>query len=54
MHNWGRLYDELTGVLRCDVDGKELGLADAESLLLQPDKAVRRQAWESIQSLERP
>ncbi|WP_461538625.1 M3 family oligoendopeptidase [Spongorhabdus nitratireducens] len=49
-HSWGRLYEELSGSLRCNVDGEELGLASAFNLTLQQDAEKRRTAWEAIQN----
>ncbi len=50
LHAWGRLYDELTGSLKCSIAGEEMGLASAFNLTLQSDSGKRREAWESIQS----
>lgn len=50
LHGWGRLYTELAGQLKCDVDGQELGLASAFNMTLQQDAEKRRLAWEGIQS----
>ncbi|WP_062265472.1 M3 family oligoendopeptidase [Endozoicomonas arenosclerae] len=50
LHGWGRLYSELAGQLKCDIDGQELGLASAFNLTLGQDAEKRRLAWEGIQS----
>ncbi|MGI9279821.1 MAG: M3 family metallopeptidase [Endozoicomonas sp.] len=50
LHGWGRLYSELAGQLKCDVDGQELGLASAFNMTLQQDTEKRQLAWEGIQS----
>ncbi|CAM3655187.1 M3 family oligoendopeptidase [Parendozoicomonas haliclonae] len=47
---WGRLYSELAGSLRCTVNGKEVGLAEASNLVRGADAATRLSAWEGIQA----
>lgn len=52
IHAWGRLYDQLAGTLRCELeeDGttRSLGLAAATALMQQPDEALRERAWRAI------
>jgi oligoendopeptidase F len=45
---WDRLYDELLGAIKVDLDGTELGFEDAMSKLNQPDRDLRRRASEAI------
>ena len=49
LHGWGRLYSELSGSLRCTIDGEEMGLAAAFNLTCQADPVKRRNAWKAIQ-----
>lgn len=49
LHSWGRLYDKMEGQLRCTIDDKEVGVADAANLLMKPDPDVRKGAWMAIQ-----
>ncbi len=52
IHAWGRLYDQLSGTLACQVavDGetRTLGLAETSGLLLTPDDNLRERAWRAI------
>ena len=52
IHAWGRLYDQLSGTLTCEVpdngDTRIVGLAEASGLLLAPDDSVRESAWRAI------
>ena len=52
IHAWGRLYDQLSGTLTCEVPDnggtRKLGLAEATGLLLRPDDGVRETAWRAI------
>ncbi|MEJ2133490.1 MAG: M3 family metallopeptidase, partial [Gammaproteobacteria bacterium] len=49
IHAWGRLYNQLSGTLRCRVNvggtQRELGIAAASGLMLSPDDASREGAW---------
>ena len=52
IHAWGRLYDQLSGTLSCEVDvegeTRTLGLAEASGLLLSADDGLREGAWRAI------
>ena len=52
IHAWGRLYDQLSGTLSCDVTvGNELrttGIAEAAGLMQSPDDRLRENAWRAI------
>ena len=52
IHAWGRLYDQLAGTLRCDVSvgGKRrrCGLAQAASMMMEPDDRLREGAWRAV------
>jgi oligoendopeptidase F len=45
---WDRLFDELTGAIRVDLDGKEIGFEEAMSKLYSSDRAERRRASEAV------
>ncbi|HEY9458568.1 MAG TPA: M3 family oligoendopeptidase [Gaiella sp.] len=45
---WSRLYEELLGALRVDLDGKEVALEPAMAKLYDPDREVRRTAAAAI------
>src|SRR2546426_937090 len=42
--SWVRLFEELCARIRVDVDGRDLALDEALTLLREPDRGVRRQA----------
>ena len=52
IHAWGRLYDQLSGSLTCDVnvdgESKTMGIAEASGLMLRPDDGLRESAWRAI------
>jgi oligoendopeptidase F len=52
IHAWGRMYTQLSATMDCDVviggQTRRLGLAQAASLLQDPDEEVRRHAWRGI------
>ena len=52
LHAWGRLYDQLSGTLTCEVRAngeiRNVGLAEASGLLLKPDDGLRESAWRAI------
>jgi oligoendopeptidase F len=45
---WTRLFEELCSGIRVEVDGRQLGLAEALTLLHEPDREVRRLANSAI------
>jgi oligoendopeptidase F len=45
---WDRLYEELLGALRVEVDGTEVGFEEAMSRLYLPDRDARRGAAEAV------
>ncbi|MEP6753589.1 MAG: oligoendopeptidase F, partial [Candidatus Dormiibacterota bacterium] len=45
---WTRLYEELCAGIRVDVDGQNLGLAEALTLLYSPEREARRRASGAI------
>lgn len=47
----GNEYDKLTGGMKADWDGEEKNLSQLDSLLRDPDRAVRERAWRTIMSL---
>ena len=52
IHAWGRLYDQLSGSITCDVDvdgeTQSMGLAQAAGLQLGASEPKREQAWRAI------
>ena len=52
IHAWGRLYDKLSGSLRCEVmvgnELKTMGVAEAAGLMHKPDDHLRESAWRAI------
>jgi len=50
LHSWGNLYDDLAGDLKCDIEGKSVGLAKAANLLSHPQRQTREAAWQGIRS----
>ena len=52
IHAWGRLYDQLSGTLSCDVtvgnERRDVGLAEAAGLMQKPDDRLRENAWRAI------
>ena len=45
---WDRLYDELLGAIKVDLDGAEIGFEEAMSKLYSPDRDLRRRASEAV------
>lgn len=45
---WDRLFDELTGALKVELDGKEVGFEEAMSKLYSADRDQRRGAAEAV------
>ncbi|MGL6278400.1 MAG: M3 family oligoendopeptidase [Gaiella sp.] len=45
---WSRLYEELLGALRVDLDGSEVGLEEAMSHLYAADRDERRRAADAV------
>jgi oligoendopeptidase F len=45
---WDRLYDELLGAIKVDLDGTEIGFEDAMSKLYSPDRDLRRRASDAV------
>ena len=52
IHAWGRLYDQLSGTLSCDVtvgnEQRTTGIAQAAGLMQKPDDRLRESAWRAI------
>jgi oligoendopeptidase F len=45
---WDRLYDELLGAIKVDLDGAEIGFEEAMSKLYSPDRDLRRRASDAV------
>ncbi|MEL7333353.1 MAG: M3 family oligoendopeptidase [Cyanobacteria bacterium J06560_2] len=50
LHTWGNLYSELAGTLKCTVEGKQMGLAQAANLLSHASATTREAAWRGIRA----
>lgn len=54
IHAWGRLYDQLSGTMTCDVlvgnEVETLGMAQANGLLQKTDVHQRQAAWTGIKA----
>ncbi|MGD8831880.1 MAG: M3 family oligoendopeptidase [Pseudomonadales bacterium] len=52
IHAWGRLYSQLSGTLQCEVtignEQRRMGIAEATGLMQRPDDALRKNAWQAI------
>jgi oligoendopeptidase F len=51
---WDRLYDELLGAIKVDLDGTEIGFEEAMSKLYSPDRDLRRRASEAVSASLEP
>jgi oligoendopeptidase F len=45
---WDRLFDELTGAIKVDLDGDEIGFEEAMAKLYSPDRDLRRRASDAV------
>jgi oligoendopeptidase F len=45
---WDRLYDELLGAIKVDLDGDEINFEEAMAKLYSPDRDLRRRASEAV------
>jgi len=45
---WGRLYEELLGAVKVQLDGTEIGFEEAMAKLQSPDRDLRRRAAEAV------
>jgi oligoendopeptidase F len=45
---WDRLFDELLGAIKVELDGAELGFEEAMAKLYSPDRELRRRAAEAV------
>ena len=50
LHGWGNLYTQLSGTLKCTVQGEPMGLARASTLLGAPERDARLAAWQGIRN----
>lgn len=48
LHAWGNLYNKISGSIKCEIDGKKLGISTASSMLRSRDESERRKSWEAI------
>ena len=51
---WDRLFDEVVGAIKVDIDGTEVGFEEAMSKLYSPDRDERRDASASITTALEP
>jgi oligoendopeptidase F len=54
MSAWDRLFDELLGAVRVDLDGKEISFEDAMSKLHAGDRDLRRRASDAVTAALEP
>ena len=47
-HAWGRLYNELSGTMKIDIEGDSMGLAVATNLIYGADRKKRETAYRAI------
>jgi oligoendopeptidase F len=47
LHAWGRLYDDIAGSLTFELDGEQVPMAQRRSLMRDPDRDLRRRAFEN-------
>ena len=47
-HAWGKLYTEISGAMKVNVGGQQMGLADASNILFQGDAEKRKIAYQAI------
>ncbi len=45
---WGKLYSEIAGALKVQVDNEEMGIAQASNILFKPDSKAREVAYRGI------
>lgn len=48
LHSWGRLYSELAGTIKVDIDGRQIGMAEANNWLFTSDREKRKKAYAGI------
>ncbi len=48
LHSWGKLYSELAGTIKVDIDGKQLGMAEATNWLFKSDRSIRQKAYKAL------
>lgn len=48
LNAWGKLYNQICGTIKIDLDGKEIGYAEAASLLRQDNRERREKAYRGI------
>ncbi len=48
LNAWGKLYNDISGSMKVNIDGKMMGLATAKNLASNPDRAVREKAYRAI------
>lgn len=45
---WGKLYQDISGSMKVNIDGKNVGLATANNYYSNPDRAIREKAFRGI------
>ncbi len=45
---WGKLYSEIAGALKVNIQGEEMGIAQASNILYKPDSMAREVAYRGI------
>lgn len=45
---WGKLYDNISGAMKVDLDGEKIGLSKANNFYSHPDRNLRQKAYRGI------
>lgn len=48
LHAWGKLYTELSGSMKAEIDGEPMGLAQASNIIFQDDPKKRETAYHAV------
>jgi oligoendopeptidase F len=48
LHAWGKLYEEISGSMKVEVEGEQMGLASASNILFGEDAIKRKTAYKAI------
>lgn len=48
-HGWGQMYDSMVGGMEVTVGGKTLSIGQANNLFSEPDRSLRKEAFEKLE-----
>lgn len=48
LHAWGNLYKEISGTMKVEVEGQQMGIASASNILFGDDPSKRKTAYKAI------